>query len=150
MLARSRFVFDTNATISAALIKRSVSRKAFDKALDGGKLLVSAETIDELNDVLGRPDFDKYLTEEERLEFLAVLLREAELVTVTHHVDACRDARDNKFLGLAVSGGADCIISGDQDLLVLHPFQGMPIVTPRDFLDDVWQAERRHDDTEGE
>jgi uncharacterized protein len=118
MLAKSRFVFDTNATVSAALIKRSISHRAFDKALDGGKLLVSAKTIEELNDVLGRPDFAKYLTEEERLEFLTVLLRETELVAVANHVDACRDARDNKFLELAVSGGADCIIGGDQDLLV--------------------------------
>jgi len=62
MPAKPRFVFDTNATISAALLKGSVSRRAFDKALDGGKLLVSTETVDELNDVLGRPDFARYLS----------------------------------------------------------------------------------------
>jgi uncharacterized protein len=141
MPARPRFVFDTNAIVSAALLKGSVSRRAFDKALGGGTLLVSAETIDELNDVLGRPDFARYLTEDERLEFLAVLLRETALVKVIDRVDACRDARDNKFLELAVSGSADCIVSGDQDLLVLHPFQGIPIVTPRGFLDDAWKEE---------
>jgi hypothetical protein len=43
--AKPRFVFDTSAIISAALLKRSVSRQAFDKALDEGELLVSAETI---------------------------------------------------------------------------------------------------------
>lgn len=148
MPARSRFVFDTNAIVSAALLKGSVSRRAFDKALGDGTLLVSAETIDELNDVLGRPDFARYLTEDERLEFLAVLLRETALVEVVEHVEACRDARDDKFLELAMSGGADCIVSGDQDLLVLHPFQGIPIVTPRDFLDDVWTKEHPHDDAE--
>jgi hypothetical protein len=42
---------------------------------------------------------------------------------------------------LAVSGKASCIISGDQDLLVLHPFREIPIVTPRDFLDEVWQPQ---------
>ena len=138
MAARSRFVFDTNAVISAALLKRSVSRHAFDKAIAKGKLLVSAETIDELNRVLSRPDFARYLTEEERLEFLAVLLREAELVEITQHVGDCRDSQDNKILELAVSGKAGCIISGDQDLLVLHPFREIPIVTPRDFLDEKW------------
>lgn len=138
MAARSRFVFDTNAVISAALLKRSVSRRAFDKAIAEGKLLVSAETIDELNRVLSRPDFARYLTEEERLEFLAVLLREAELVEITQHVGDCCDSQDNKILELAVSGKAGCIISGDQDLLVLHPFRGIPIVTPRDFLDERW------------
>lgn len=141
MSAKSRLVFDTSAVISAALLKRSVSRRAFDKALDEGELLTSAETIDELNRVLGRADFAKYVTEDERLEFLAVLLREATLVEVTVHVGECRDPRDNKFLELAVSGEAVCIVSGDQDLLVLHPFRGIPIVTPRGFLDGVWKEQ---------
>jgi len=136
---KPRFVFDTSAIISAALLKRSVSRKAFDKALDEGELLVSAETIDELNQVLGRVDFAKYVTEDERLEFLAVLLREATFAEVTVYVGECRDPSDNKFLELAVSGAAVCIVSGDQDLLVLHPFRGISIVTPRGFLDEVWK-----------
>lgn len=142
MPAKPRFVFDTSAIISAALLKRSVSRKAFDKALDEGEFLVSAETIDELNQVLGRVDFRKYVTEDERLEFLAVLLREATFVEVTVHVGECRDPRDNKFLELAVSGDAVCTASGDQDSLVLHPFRGIPIVTPRGFLDEVWREQK--------
>ena len=137
--AKPRFVFDTNAIISAVLLKRSVSRQAFDKAIDQGELLVSAETIDELNRVLGRPDFVKYVTEDERLAFLAVLLREAKLVEVTEAVRECRDPRDDKFLELAVSGKAVCIVTGDQDLLVLHPFRGIWIVTPRGFLDEIWR-----------
>jgi predicted nucleic acid-binding protein len=51
MSTKPRFVFDSNALISAALLKRSVSRQAFDKAMDEGELLVSAETVDELNRV---------------------------------------------------------------------------------------------------
>jgi len=139
--AKPRLVFDTSAIISAALLKRSVSRQAFDKALAEGELLVSTETIDELNQVLGRADFAKYVTEDERMEFLAVLLREATLVEVAVYVGECRDPRDNKFLELAVSGGAACLVSGDQDLLVLHPFRGIPIVTPRGFLDGVWKEQ---------
>lgn len=140
MPARPRFVFDTNAIISAALLKRSVSRRAFDKAIQQGEVLLSAETLDELNEVLGRPGFATYITEEERLEFLAVLLREAELTEVTVHVARSRDPRDDKFLELAVSGHATCIVTGDQDLLILRAFHDIPIVTPRDFLDKTWQA----------
>ena len=81
------------------------------------------------------------MTEDERMEFLAVLLREATLVEVTAHVGECRDPQDNKFLELAASGRALCIVSGDQDLLVLHPFCGIPIVTPRGFLDEVWKKQ---------
>ena len=57
----------------------------------------------------------------------------------TVHVGECRDPSDNKLLELAVSGAAVCIVSGDQDLLVLHPFRGISIVTPRGFLDEVWK-----------
>jgi putative PIN family toxin of toxin-antitoxin system len=139
MPAKPRFVFDTSAIISAVLLKRSVSRRAFDKAIADGELLVSTDTIDELNEVLGRPDFEQYVTEDERMEFLAVLLREAKLVEVEVHVGECRDPRDNKFLELAVSGKAACIVTGDQDLLVLHPFRRNQIVTPRAFLDGQWK-----------
>jgi putative PIN family toxin of toxin-antitoxin system len=106
-----------------------------------GEFLVSAETIDELNQVLAREDFARYVTEEERMEFLAVLLREATLVEATVHVGECRDPSDNKFLELAISGNAECIVSGDRDLLVLHPFRGISIVTPREFLDEVWKKQ---------
>ena len=137
MPARAGFVFDTNAIVSAALLKQSVSRKALDKALEKGELLVSVETIDELNQVLSRADFSKYFSEDDRMELLAVLLREARLVEVAVCVTECRDPRDNKFLELAVSGQAVCIVSGDQDLLVLHAFRGISIVTPRTFLDQL-------------
>lgn len=138
MPAKPRFVFDTNVIISAVLIKQSVSRRAFDKAIDEGEILMSVEVIDELNQVLGRERFARYVTEEERLGFLAVLLRETRLIEVDVHIGECRDPRDDKFLELAVSGKSDCIISGDRDLLVMHPFRGMPIVSPREFLNKAW------------
>jgi len=67
-----------------------------------------------------------------------VLIREAELVAVTEVVTECRDPKDNKFLELAVSAQATCIISGDKALLVLHPFRGIPVITPQAFL---WQEQ---------
>ena len=129
-----RFVFDTNVIVSALLLKHPVARQAFDKALEIGKLLVSQATIEELNEILRREDFNKYVLENERIQFIAILVREATLVEVTETVNECRDPKDNKFLELAVSGKATCIVSGDDDLLVLHPFRGMPILTPRQFL----------------
>jgi putative PIN family toxin of toxin-antitoxin system len=68
------------------------------------------------------------------MRFLVALLKESELVEVATAIAECRDTRDNKFLELAVDGKADYIISGDEDLLVLHPFRGIPILTARDFL----------------
>lgn len=127
-------MIDTSVAISAMLLPRSAPRKAFDLAFEQGRVLISAETIAELDEVLRRPKFDKYLSEEDRLEFLAAFVREAEVVEVRQVVTDCRDPKDNKFLELAVSGQATHLISGDADLLVLHPFRGVAVITPQVFL----------------
>lgn len=128
-----RIVVDTGVAISA-LLPRSVPRRAFDLAVARGCFLVSTETIAELDEVLRRPKFDKYIPEEQRLEFFAALVREAELIDVTERITECRDPKDDKFLELAACGRATHLISGDADLLVLHPFRGIAITTPQDFL----------------
>jgi predicted nucleic acid-binding protein len=64
-------------------------------------------------------------------------MRSAELVSITERVVACRDPTDDKFLELSVSGRADLILTGDRDLLVLHPFRSIPIVTPLTFVRDT-------------
>lgn len=58
----------------------------------------------------------------------------AELVVIAEQVVACRDPTDDKFLELSVNGRADLIVSGDGDLLALHPFRGIPIVAPAAFV----------------
>ncbi|MBI3536004.1 MAG: putative toxin-antitoxin system toxin component, PIN family [Chloroflexi bacterium] len=101
-----RFVFDTNAIVSAVLLKDSVARRAFDRAYTQGKLLVSTTTVEELNEVLRRKGFDKYVTEDERIEFITALVREAILIDIATTITECRDPKDNKFLELAISGEA--------------------------------------------
>jgi putative PIN family toxin of toxin-antitoxin system len=130
----ARFVLDTNVIVSALLLPRSVPRQAFDLAFVHGTVLVSVATIDELDDILRRGKFDRYVLEDERLRFLSAFIRDTMLVDVTVAVAECRDAKDNKFLEFAVSGNATCIVSGDNDLLELCPFRGIPIVTPQDFV----------------
>lgn len=49
-------------------------------------------------------------------------------------IEECRDPKDNKILEVAVEGKADVIVTGDKDLLVLHPFRGIPIIGPAEFL----------------
>jgi len=129
-----RIVIDTGVAVSAVLLPRSVPRQAFDAAAARGRLLVSEATVAELDEVLRRPKFNRYLPEDKRLEFLAALVREAEPVAVTEEITACRDPKDDKFLELAVSGKASHIITGEGDLLALHPFRGVAIVTPQTFL----------------
>jgi putative PIN family toxin of toxin-antitoxin system len=133
-MTERRTVIDTGVAVSAVLLPRSVPRQAFDAAAARGKLLVSEATVAELDEVLRRPKFNKYVPEDMRLEFLAALVQQAEQVVVTEVITACRDAKDNKFLELAVCGRARHIVSGDADLLALHPFRGIAIVTPQAFL----------------
>jgi putative PIN family toxin of toxin-antitoxin system len=129
-----RVVLDTNVVISAMLLPLSVPRQSLDRAMREGRLLISAVTMAEVDEVIHRPKFDPYLTEEERIEFLTTLVCEAELVNVREKVTDCRDPRDNKFLELAVSGRATHIVAGDADLLVLHPFRRIIVVSPSAFI----------------
>jgi uncharacterized protein len=133
-----RFVLDTNVVVSALLLADSIPRRAFDKAITQGTILICVPTLFELADVLHRKQFNKYLLEEERMRFLAGLLKESELLEITETITECRDPKDNKFLELASRGKADCIISGDDDLLALNPFREIRIMTPREFLD--WEC----------
>lgn len=133
-----RIVLDTNTLVSAALIKKSISRDAFDKALQIGQLLASEKTLNELADVLARKKFDKYVSLKERQEFYVSYLEIVNMKDIVEVITDCRDSKDNKFLEIAVSGKANIIVSGDADLLVLHPYRTIEILTPRQFLE--WQT----------
>ncbi|PTX98144.1 putative toxin-antitoxin system toxin component, PIN family [Spartobacteria bacterium LR76] len=137
MIPPRRWVVDTNALISRLLLPTSVSARAVQKALSSGDLIVSDATLQELADVLARPKFNKYLSPEERREFFQLLSRVAIRIEVLRPVKACRDPKDDRFLELAINGRADAIITGDDDLLILHPFLGIPILSPKSFLDQM-------------
>ena len=137
MMSRERFVLDTNVIVSAVLSPRSVPRQALDRAFLLGTVLVSNSILVEVDDVLRRPKFERYISEEKRLQFLAKFVGDAMIVEVTEVVTDCRDSKDNKFLELGISGGAKYIISGDADLLVLDPFRGISIVTPQVFVSQM-------------
>ena len=96
MTSNLRVVMDTNVVVSAVLLPGSMPRQAFDEVLERGTLLISLATVAELNDVLRRPRFDPYIHADERLRFLAILVRDAELVEVTEVVTDCRDPQDNR------------------------------------------------------
>jgi putative PIN family toxin of toxin-antitoxin system len=134
MTAQERVVVDTNALIGRLLLPASVPARAVHRAIAEGQLLASDATIMELAEILARPKFDPYVTIAERQEFLRLFGRIAERVPIVHLVRACRDPKDDKFLELAVNGEAQLIITGDADLLVLHPFRGIDIVTPAGYV----------------
>ena len=73
--------------------------------------------------------------------FLAQLMAVSERVSIAGAKLGCRDPDDDKILETALMGEADCLITGDRDLLEMSPFCGIPIVAPRDFL-DRWAGRR--------
>jgi len=129
-----RAVIDTNVLVSAVIFPNSVPRQAVRKALHDGILLFSDPTLNELKTVLFRSKIDRYVTREERAVFLAQLESVAEMVPTVQIVRECRDPKDDKFLEVALNGRADVIITGDADLLRMHPWRGIAILTPADYL----------------
>jgi len=127
-------VIDTNVLISRLLLPQSMPAQAVRKATQEGKLLVSEDTMNELADVLSRRKLDPYVSLEERKQFLRDLASIVEFVPIIRIVRACRDPRDDKFLEVALNGKADLILTGDADLLAMHPWQGVQIVNPAEYL----------------
>jgi hypothetical protein len=97
-------------------------------------MLASEATKLEVVEVFSRPKFDRYVDLEIRRQLAAEYIRACETIQVFSTIQACRDAKDDKFLELAVDGHADLILTGDPDLLALHPFRGIAILTPAEFL----------------
>ncbi len=132
-----RAVIDTGVLVSA-LIRRQGTIGEVLRALRVGRFgaIYTSEILIELIDVLDRPIFrTKYAIEVDDILATVNLIRlRGELVTPQRKIKACRDPKDDKFLEAAIAGGADCIISGDADLLNLSPFENIFILSPAEFL----------------
>lgn len=127
--------------VSRLLLPKSVPGRVVSRVVRHGQLLASDATLDELADVLARPKFDPYVTVGERQEFLRLLTRLVEWVPIVYRIQACRDPKDDKFLELAINGRADVVVTGDDDLLVLHPYRDVPILTPTSYVGGVESRE---------
>jgi uncharacterized protein len=134
MTNRPRVVFDTGVLVSAAIFNESIPGRSLLTALHLGEIVFSPATIHELQQVLTRAKFDRYLQLSTRRRFMAALIRRATIMETAISIHVCRDPQDDKFLELAATCQASYLITGDDDLLVLNPYQGIPILTPADFL----------------
>jgi putative PIN family toxin of toxin-antitoxin system len=137
-IAERRLVLDTNTLISRMLLPQGTAGRAVDKALTDGILLASEATLTELADVLSRPKFDRYVSQEDRRQFLRLLGGIVRIILIQHRVQVCRDPKDDMLLHVALNGDAQYLISGDQDLLVLSASfrhsHGLHILSPADYL----------------
>lgn len=127
-----RVVVDSNVLISAALSAESAPARVTFWLLAHGRLLFCDETFAELETRLWRPKFDRYLSLETRRLLLHDLSAVGEWIKLPEENRQAfsRDPDDDKFVWLALSAGADCLISGDRDLLDLALPEGLAILSP--------------------
>jgi putative PIN family toxin of toxin-antitoxin system len=133
-------VFDASAVVSAALREDSVPERALLRAEQTDVFALSAEVDAEVAGVLARPRFAAAISAARRGRILDILRGEAAWFSPSEHVTDCRDGKDDKYLELALASGAGVIVSGDADLLVLHPWRGVRILRPAEYLAELGAA----------
>jgi putative PIN family toxin of toxin-antitoxin system len=127
-----KIVLDTNVLI-AALISPGRCADLVEHCVSVHTIVTSQFVLDELRGhLLGKFGY----TTEEAEEAIALLGPQMQIV-VPERLDqpVCRDADDDVILGTAKAGQAECIVTGDKDLLVIQRYEGIEIVTPGGFLD---------------
>lgn len=138
MSRERRLVLDTNTLVSRLLMPQGMAGRAVDKAMAEGVLLASDATLEELADVLGHPKFDRWVSLEERRQFMQLLGGVVRIVPIRHRVVVCRDPKDDMLLHVALNGEAQVLVTGDKDLQVLHEGflhrHGLAILSPAEFL----------------
>lgn len=133
-----RAVVDTNVLVSG-LLWRGAPHTLLQYLRDGQFILISSSVLlAELADVIGRAKFDDVIarTNTSREGALVEVRQLAEVIEpppLPHPI--CRDPDDDALLALALAGGVDRIVTGDDDLLALKSFEGIPIVTPAQAIE---------------
>jgi putative PIN family toxin of toxin-antitoxin system len=133
-----RVVVDTNILVGYLITHRPPIAEVVDVYLARGDftLLISPVLLEELDRVLQYPRLHRYYDAETRLRFVALIAALSETVDLPDEVPRiCRDPADDWVIACAVVGGADVIVSGDQDLLDLGQVSDIPIISARQFLE---------------
>lgn len=133
-----RVVLDTNVLVSGLIGRAGPPRQLLDAWLEGSYILVSSlYQVQELNHVLSYARIAAHLklTGPELDAILAAVLSEAEIVEGELDLTgATRDPKDDPLLAVALLGGVNYLVSGDRDLLDLEEYEGVKMVTPREFV----------------
>ena len=126
-----RILFDTNVLFSA-FIAHGACAGLYEECLQRARIVVSPDILAELEEKLTAK---AKLSAAESREVIRAVRADAEVVKATPlPKPVCRDPDDDMILAAALAAHADVLVTGDQDLLVLKKFQGIPILNPRDCL----------------
>ena len=129
-----KVVLDTNVLL-AAFATRGLCEAVFEVSLDAHEIVLSSHILNELRRHLR----GKLKLPADRIDDITSFLKERATWVKPAKVPAgsCRDRSDLAVLGTAVAGQADCLVTGDKDLLTLRKFKSIPILTPRSFYDSL-------------
>ena len=132
-----RVVLDSNVII-AAYAAHGLCHSLFELCLADHTVVISQDILDEVGDKLR----NKIKVPSKVVEEIIAFLKKNAVLEQPPSIDpkSCRDPDDAKILSLAVSAQCQCLVSGDQDLLALGSFRGVPILSPRQFYDKLRQA----------
>lgn len=140
----ARVVVDTNVLLRAALSPGGAPALLVDRILETGKLVLSEATFSELDTRIWQPKFDRYLPIERRRSILQLVQAAAVWVDISADLaqrSFSRDASDDAFIQAAIAACATRLISGDDDLLCLHPLSlnsgVLHILTPRQAWEEL-------------
>lgn len=126
-----RILFDTNV-LFAAFVSHGVCTGLYEESLLHARIVVSEDILRELSEKLL---LKAGLSETETAEVITAIRSDAEVIPAQSFPSpVCRDPDDDRILAAALAGGADLLVTGDQDLLILKQFEGIPILTPRECL----------------
>lgn len=126
-----RIVVDTNVFISS-LLTNGEARQFLNDIGKKYTLILSAEIIKEINEVIRRPKFKK--DEERNRNAIHSLIFLSTIIETESDIKIVRDPDDNMFINAAKDGHADYIVTKDNDLLELIKYKGISIVTVREML----------------
>ena len=130
-------VFDTNVLISA-LFWGGTPRRVVDLAVHQHiGSVTSIEILQELQSVLSE---DFQVPPAKLKDILRDIISYSNLVKVKPLHIKIRDLDDLKVIACAVAAKADYIVTGDKDLLILRQFRSIQIVTPAEFLKNVFYS----------
>jgi uncharacterized protein len=131
-----KVILDASSLVSAMLKAESIPRQAVDHITSHpGRLVISQAVEEEYYEVLLRPKFDRFVPAQRRLRILGDVTSAASRVEPTFQIRECPDPDDDKYLSLALAASAEVIISSDKrHLLPMHPWRGISIINPADYL----------------
>jgi putative PIN family toxin of toxin-antitoxin system len=128
-----KVVFDTNILVSALVFPGGRGEAALRRIIEEqDQLVISKPILDELLGILAR----KFSRDAEELAHVAVFLSDLGLsVKPRRKLQAVKDEPDNRILECALAGHAEAIVTGDHALLPLGEYNGVRIISLRDYLE---------------